>query len=152
MSAGTSAPVLINTGETVTGTILLNASGAALTTLGNSSSSVELNGQSLLLNGVNLWISIFAPTLGAGFGSTASFVPAFNTTKTFSITASGTGQSTTTVLTGFGTAKTRWVCNAQDESSAITARQTAHSTTGVTFTWSSAPSPNDLINIQCDPL
>ena len=150
-SASGTVAILGGTG-TPTGLVHINDSaGTGSTTIGGAANVTNMASFKQQLNG-KLWISTVAPTIGAGFGSTASFVPAFNTTKAFVIQATGTGQTTTTALSAFAGASTQWICNAQDLTTAITGRQTTSGTATVTITWSAAPTANDFLLFQCDAI
>lgn len=146
LTGASSGVTHINDG-TGTGNIQIGNSSSPLTNLG--SAQVNLNGTLLGLNSVKAGECGTAPTIGAGFGSTASFIPAFNCSEAFSITASGSSQTTTTALTGFPSVANKWVCLAIDETTNITSRETGHSATSVTMTWSSAPTANDVLDFFC---
>jgi hypothetical protein len=90
-----------------------------------------------------------APTATSGFGTGPTVTGA--STFAFRVTVGTGGGSTTTVVT-FGTAPTGWNCTAQDMTTAVTARQSASSTTTATHTWSVAPSASDVLLYQCAAL
>lgn len=87
-----------------------------------------------------------APTVTSGMG-TGPTVTATGTAAFKIVTGTGAG-STTTVL-ALGQAPTGWICTAQDQTTAVTARQSANTTTSVTHTWSSAPTAGDTLLFLC---
>lgn len=104
-------------------------------------------------NEINIAVALIGfssnPTLTSGWGTSPS-APNQGSTFAFKATVGASGTPTTTGVIGMPTAPTGWICNAQDQTSAVTARQSASSSTSVTFTWSSAPSNSDVILFQCN--
>jgi hypothetical protein len=91
-----------------------------------------------------------APTITSGLG-TSPTVTTISGTRAFQLTVGAAGSPTTTTVLGMPQAATGWCVTAQDMTTAVTARQTATSTTSVTLTWSSAPSNSDVIVCQAQP-
>jgi hypothetical protein len=91
-----------------------------------------------------------AANLTAGFGSTATVS---GSTNSFTITASGTGQTTTpgftALIPAFATGLNCWIT---DQTTAVTAKQTAGNTTTVTFTFSAAPTAGDVLRGGCSSI
>ena len=112
--------------------------------IGNALTAI--NSASLKL-GSNLWVSQTTPTITSGYGTSPSI--AANNTAAFKVTVGASGAPTAATVLGMPTASGGWTCTAQDQTTAITARQTANTTTSVTMTWSAAPSLNDVILYQC---
>ena len=111
-----------------------------------SSTTLNLNsGVGISVNSIPVFAST-APTVASGLG-TSPAVTAANTAG-FEITA-GSGTIVTTTVLSMPTATNGYACSAQDVTTAITARESAYSTTSVTFTWSSAPTSADKLVINC---
>lgn len=88
-----------------------------------------------------------APTATSGFGTSPSITGSGTAAFRITVGASGTPSSSTVI--GFGTAPITWNCMASDQTTNITGRQTASSSTSATITWSAAPSLNDVLLFQC---
>lgn len=86
-------------------------------------------------------------TITSGFGTSPSF--AFNKVpKEIQVTI-GTGGTATTGVLGMPTALTGWDCKATDLNTSIVTRETAYTTTSVTFTAASAWTAGDKLLISC---
>lgn len=114
--------------------------------------AVIQNGASLTTNnisaGAHLLISVTAPTVTSGAGTSPS-VTASNTAA-FLVTEGASGSPATALVMAMPSASTGWACTGIDESSAsITSRETAYATNSVTITFSSAPANSDKILFQC---
>jgi hypothetical protein len=119
--------------------ILIGTSSAVTTVAASTSNEINIGGA---LIGFNV-----APTLTSGWGISPT-----NPTQpsTFAFSFRTTLTPTTTGVIGLSTAPTGWICSANDQTSAVTARQSANTTSSVTFTWSSAPSASDVIQVRCN--
>ncbi len=86
------------------------------------------------------------PVVSAGYGTNPTVTGSGS--AAFKIVVGAGGGSTSSIVY-LAPAPTGWVCVAQDETTAITSRQSADTATSVTTTWSAAPAANDNIVYQC---
>ena len=123
---------------------------AGVAPTGGDMGSGTLNAaKNLYLNG-GMFNSPTAPTVTSGGGTS----PTVNAkTADYVRVTEGTGSPSATLVMGFPAAPTGWSCAPPtDETSAtITGRESADTTTSVTFTFSAAPAAGDKIMIQCGP-
>jgi hypothetical protein len=99
------------------------------------------------LSVTNLLLSQTAPTISSGFGTSPSIVQQ-NGTAAFEVNV-GTGGVATSGVIGLPTAANGWSCTAQDMNSNIVTRETAFTTTTVTFTAASAWTASDKLLVNC---
>jgi hypothetical protein len=160
LAAANNTAVGANAGSSVT-------TGGSNTILGNAVASITLTtGANNILIGVSSLVdtpaattsnyidigqviiqSATSPTVTSGYGTS----PTVNGTGTaaFEVVVGSPGSPSTTGVLAMPAAPHGWICVAQDQTSNITARQSANTTTSITTTWSAAPANGDQIEYMC---
>ena len=96
----------------------------------------------------NQYVSTTAPTIASGFGTRPSIVQQ-NGTAAFEINV-GIGGTATTGTVALPMAANGWVCKADDMNTmSVSTRETAFTSTSVTFTASTAWAANDKLLVTC---
>ena len=142
----TSAPNNTIIGPSVATTTLKTGSANVLIGSGSATDTVT----AATSNEVNI-ANVFTgystkPGVNQGYGTSPTVTG--TGTSVFKVTV-GTGGGSTTTVIGFPQAPTGWVCTAQDETTAITGRQSADTNVSAQITWSAAPAAGDQIVYQC---
>lgn len=92
-------------------------------------------------------LDMTAPTISSGFGTSPSIVAG---STAFSMRVNvGTGGAATSGIVAMPTATTGWNCTVQDMTNNIATRQSASTTTTVTFTAASAWTASDILVATC---
>lgn len=157
ISGGTSAtlPSFVAFGGTTSAFPALKRSGTTLLlrladdTSGGTFGATNLSYIATLSNGATgfMLLSATAPTISSGFGTSPSIVSSAGS-ATFRVNV-GTGGAATSGVIGMPAASTGWNCTVQDMTNNTATRQTASTTTSVTFTAAAAWAASDVLLATC---